>query len=259
MARQTKRKTKSNSKAKSTRVRNKNVQDFQPVRSTRSTGWLSDEDTENNNKGNDNPFAAYGVARAGGEICGDDNKPSSYVNPLKNPTMNNSYSNKKEVCGSLENTTNVNGISPGLAIDLKGAIILADKKKKSSSRKNTPKKNPNYKHDPKNSCMTLKEAEQERKKMKTEQSIASHERLPDLPPRHEGFKSISIEDIIIQQVEKKWHFEKIYDTAFDTTLYTKFKTSIEITALHYFTLCNIKEYPEESNGLVFCDLLKKMV
>ena len=53
------------------------------------------------------------------------------------------------------------------------------------------------------------------------------------------------------------HFEKIYDTALDTTLYTKFKTSIEITALHYFTLCNIKEYPEESNGLVFCYLLKK--
>ena len=50
--------------------------------------------------------------------------------------------------------------------------------------------------------MTLKEAEQERKKMKMEQNIVSHERLPDLPPRHEEFKSISIEDIIIQQVEK---------------------------------------------------------
>ena len=107
--------------------------------------------------------------------------------------------------------------------------------------------------------MTLKEAEQERKKMKMEQNIVLYDRLPELPPRHEEFKSMSIEDIIIQQVQKQLHFEKIYDTILDTMLYTKFKTSIEITALHYFTLCNIKEYPEESSGLVFCDLLKKMV
>ena len=105
--------------------------------------------------------------------------------------------------------------------------------------------------------MILKEAEQERKKMKMEQNIVLYNRLPELPARHEEFKSISIEDIIIQQVEKKLHFEKIYDTILDTTLYTKFRTSIEINDLHFFTLCNIKEYPEESSGLVFCDLLKK--
>ena len=87
MARHTTKKIKTNSKAKSAKVKNQNIQDFQPVRSTRSTGWLSDEDMENNNKGNDDLFAAYGVAKAGGEICGDNNKPSNYVKGLKTPTM----------------------------------------------------------------------------------------------------------------------------------------------------------------------------
>ena len=78
MARQNTKKSKTFSKAKSAKVKKQNVQDFQPMRSTPSTGWLTDEDTENNNKGNDDIFAAYGAAKVGGELCSDNNKPSNY-------------------------------------------------------------------------------------------------------------------------------------------------------------------------------------